>query len=396
MTVTPARVAFSFFSGPVRGVVVMPLPMSLFEEAVLSLCEWRKTAMKKSASIMLVAVLTLLALAAGCTKEAEQASPPTLTVMTHDSFKISEKVTKAFEQANNCTIVFLKSGDAGSALNQAILSKKNPLADIFYGVDNTFMGRALKEDLFEPYACPLLRSVPDELKLDRTGRLMPVDFGDVCLNYDKAWFKDRKIAPPATLEDLAKPRYRGLLVIENPATSSPGLAFLLATIGHFGQDRYLEYWKELKKNDLLVTSGWEDAYWGQFSAASKGSRPIVVSYASSPPAEVHFSKKPLDEAPTAAVVAPGTAFRQVEFAGILKGTKNLELARRFIDYVLDIPFQEDIPLQMFVFPANKHAKLPDVFRRHALIAAEPVRVDPDAISTHRETWIEDWTNAVLR
>ena len=268
---------------------------------------------------MLAAILFFFS---GCTKEEKPAALPALTLMTHDSFKVTEKVVKDFEQAYECKVTILKSGDAGAALNQAILSKKNPLADIFYGVDNTFMGRALKEDL--------------------------------------------------------------------------GLAFMLVSIGHFGEDAYLEFWKKLKSNGLLVTGGWEDAYWGQFSAASKGTRPIVVSYATSPPAEVYFSKKPLDEPPTAAVVAPGTTFRQVEFVGIIRGTKQPELARKWVDYMLSVPFQEDIPLQMFMFPANSKAGLPDVFRKHAVVSREPVTVDPERISENREVWIEAWTDAVLR
>jgi thiamine transport system substrate-binding protein len=352
--------------------------------------------MKKNLSLILVALLALLPLGAGCTRQAGQPEQARLTVMTHDSFKVSEPLIRAFEQANTCTVVFLKSGDAGAALNQAILSRKNPLADVFYGVDNTFMGRALKEDIFEPYASPMLRDIPDELRLDPSSRLLPVDFGDVCLNYDRAWFASRKIAPPSSLEDLVKPAFRDLLVVENPATSSPGLAFLLATVGRFGTDGYLDFWKGLRRNNVLVTSGWEDAYWGQFTAASKGARPIVVSYASSPPAEVHFSKTPLDEAPTAAVVAPGTAFRQVEFAGILKGTKNPALAGKFMDFLLDVPFQEDVPLQMFVFPANRKAVLPEVFRKHAKLADKPLTMDPESIATHRDAWIEAWTDTVLR
>ncbi len=353
--------------------------------------------MNRTTIYILCAVLVSANLVcAGCTREENPAALPALTVMTHDSFKISENVVKGFEQAFTCKVTFLKAGDAGAALNQAVLSKKNPLADILYGVDNTFMGRALKEDLFEPYRSPMLHDIPDSLKLDKSNRLLPVDFGDVCLNYDKAWFARKKIAPPSTLEDLTKPLYKGLLVVENPATSSPGLAFMLASIGHFGEEAYLDFWKKLKSNGVLVTGGWEDAYWGQFSAASKGTRPLVVSYASSPPAEVHFSKEPLDESPSAAVVAPGTAFRQVEFVGIVSGTKQPELARKWVDYMLNIPFQEDIPLQMFMFPANSRAALPDVFRKHAVVSQEPVAVDPERISVNREVWIEAWTDTVLR
>ena len=342
-------------------------------------------------------ILSILVFAlAGCSKGDQAQDIKILNVMTHDSFSISEDLVAAFEKKHGVKIRFLKSGDAGAALNQAILSRENPMADIFYGVDNTFMSRALNADIFEPYDSPLMKNIDESLKLDRLNRLLPVDYGDVCLNYDKAWFKDKGIRPPESLEDLIKPEYKGLSIVENPATSSPGLAFLLATIGCFGENGYLNYWEELRKNDVLITDGWEDAYWGQFSAASKGIRPIVVSYASSPPAEVHFSDKPIDEAPTAAVVGPKTAFRHIEFVGIIKGSKNAELARKLVDFMLDKTFQEDIPLQMFVFPVNKQAQLPPVFVKHATLALEPIIISPELIAKNREAWIEAWTTTVLR
>ncbi len=319
-----------------------------------------------------------------------------LTLMAHDSFNISKDIIGLFEKKNNVKVRFLKSGDAGAALVQAILSKKNPLADVFFGVDNSFMSRALKADIFIPYHSPLLSNIPETLKLDPKNRLLPVDYGDVCLNYDKVWFNEQNLIPPADLNDLIKPEYKGLTVVENPAISSPGMAFLLATIGKFGEDGYLEYWKKLRANDVLVANGWKDAYYGHFTSASKGDRPIVVSYASSPPAVVHYSETPLSEAPTAAVVSDDSAFRQIEFVGILKGTKKLGLAKKLVDFMLDIPFQEDIPLQMFVFPANSKAKLPEVFSKHAVVAKKPVNVSPEAIEKNRDKWNEAWTNTVLR
>jgi thiamine transport system substrate-binding protein len=319
-----------------------------------------------------------------------------ITVMTHDSFSASRETVAAFEQAHGVTLQFFKAGDAGAALNQAILSKANPMADVFFGVDNTYLSRALKADIFQPYASPLLAAIPEHLKLDPQHRLLPVDFGDVCLNYDKKWFQTRQLTPPASLEDLAQPAFRGLTVVQNPATSSPGLAFLLATVGRFGESGYLDVWQRLRDNEVLVVDGWKEAYWGQFSGASKGNRPIVVSYASSPPAEVHFAESPLDEAPTAAVTAPGSCFRQIEFVGILKGTPQLALARQLVDFMLGRSFQEDIPLQMFVFPANRQAALPEVFRRHTRLAEQPVALPPEEIAAHRERWIQAWTETVLR
>jgi thiamine transport system substrate-binding protein len=324
------------------------------------------------------------------------AEPTVITLMTHDSFAASEKVLAEFEKANNAKIKVLPAGDAGAALNQAILSKNNPLGDVFFGVDNTFLSRALKADIFEPYNSPALGDVPDQFKLDPTNRLLPVDYGDVCLNYDKAWFARKGIRPPANLEDLTKPAYKGLTVVENPATSSPGLAFLLATIGHFGEKGYLNYWKALRANDVLVVDGWQQAYYSNFTAASDGNRPIVVSYASSPPAEVYFAKTPLTEAPTGVVVSDGSCFRQVEFVGILKGTKHPALARKLVDFMLSKTFQEDVPLQMFVFPVNQKAGLPDVFVKFAQMPEKPAYVSPQAIDANREAWIEAWTQTVLR
>lgn len=320
----------------------------------------------------------------------------TITLMTHDSFNVSKAIIEKFEKDNGVKVRFLKSGDAGAALIQAILSKDTPMADVFFGVDNTFLSRALKADIFLPYPSPLLTDISPTLQLDTQFSLLPVDYGDVCLNYDKEWFRANGIAPPEDLSDLTEPAYKGLTVVENPAVSSPGMAFLLATIGKYGEKGYLEFWKKLRQNDVIISGGWEDAYFGHFTAASKGDRPIVVSYASSPPAGVYYSEKALEEAPTAAVVSGNNCFRQIEFVGILKGTKAPELARKLVDYMLSTEFQEDIPLQMFVFPANTKARLPELFVKHAVIADKTVGVSPEQIEANRDKWIEAWTDAVLR
>lgn len=353
----------------------------------------------------MVVFISILFILQGCSKDApDNASDDRpvktdiiqeITLMTHDSFSASAGVIEAFEQQNHAKVIFLKSGDAGEALNKAILSKNNPLADLFYGVDNTFLTRALSEDIFVPCTSSLLDQLPENLRLDPENRLIPVDFGDVCINYDIAWFKEKNMAPPSTLEELLEPGFKNLVVVENPATSSPGLAFLLTTVARFGEDGYLNFWQGLKQNQVMITSGWKEAYWGQFTAASKGTRPVVVSYASSPAAEVHFSKTPMEKAPTGVVIENGTAFRQIEFAGILRGTKKLDLAQKFMDFLISKTFQEDIPLQMFVFPANKGASLPEVFAKHAAITNKPATLDYNLISKKRELWIDQWTELML-
>lgn len=329
--------------------------------------------------------------------EASPAGPRSLRVMTHDSFAISEEVLRQFETENNATVQFIKSGDTGVSLNKAILSRENPLADVFYGVDNTFLSRALDEDIFEVYESPQLANIPAEFQLDPQHRALPVDYGDVCLNYDKDYFAQEGIAPPASLDDLLKPEYQGLLVVENPATSSPGLAFLLATIGVYGPDGYLEYWQGLVENDLLVVNDWETAYYTEFSGATgNGPRPIVVSYSSSPPFEIIYAETPIDEPSTAAVAADNTCFRQIEFVGILKGGENRDLAEKWVDFMLSIPFQEDVPLQMFVFPVNSQAKLEETFVKFLPTPGTTVQMDPQQIADQREQWLKDWTETVLR
>jgi thiamine transport system substrate-binding protein len=330
---------------------------------------------------------------------APTAAGPALRVMTHDSFSLSKEALAQFQQQCNCRVEFLKSGDTGLALNKAILSKGNPLADVFYGVDNTFLSRAVKEDICEPYASPALSGIPDELRLDPDNRLLPVDFGYVALNYDKAYFADNEIPLPQTLRDLVNPAYKSLLVVENPATSSPGLAFLLATIAVFGEEgeyTYLDFWHDLRDNDVLVTDGWETAYYEAFSHSGQGDRPLVVSYATSPAAEVFFADPQPAESPTGNILPPGESFRQVEFVCVLKDAAQPELARRWVDFMLGEVFQADIPLQMWVYPARAGTPLPEVFAKHAEAPVEAAQLQPAQIETNRERWLQAWTDALLR
>ena len=326
------------------------------------------------------------------------AAPATLVIASHDSFAVSEALVTQFETENNVTLQFLTLGDAGEALNKIILSKDAPLADLFFGVDNTFLSRALAAELFEPYASARLAEIPTELKLDPENRLLPVDVGYVNINADRQWFADQGIPLPQTLADLADPTYKDLLVVPNPATSSPGLAFLLATISTFGEEEYLAYWADLRANGVLVTSGWSEAYYDHFTVGSAGSgdRPLVVSYTSSPPADVVFASDGRTEPASVNVNPPGGVFQQIEFVGILKGTQQLELAQKWVDFMLSQPFQAEMPLQMYVYPAMTDAELPELFVQFAEQPTEIAQIDANTIDANREAWIAAWTDVMLR
>jgi len=340
-----------------------------------------------------VAVALVVGIAATPATAGDSGDDVTLRLVTHDSFAISKSVLRDFTKRTDIEVEVLPAGDAGATLNQAILTKDDPLGDVLFGVDNTFLSRALDEDIFLPANVANISKVPAELRLDDTNRAVPIDHGAVCVNFDKRWYDERDEQPPRDLDDLAEQADR--LVVENPATSSPGLAFLLATIDRYGDDGWRDYWTRLRDGGVEVVNGWEEAFNGSFSAGEgNGDKPLVVSYASSPPVAVYFSDPRPDESPIG--TALGTCFDQIEFAGVLRGTEHPREARRLVNFMLSRRFQEDIPLQMFVFPARTDAQLPPVFEEFADVPSDPATLPPDDIGARREQWIDEWTETVLR
>lgn len=367
--------------------------------------------------LRLVAVAAVLALAAGAcssgggddaTQPTDDPAGTTVRVVTHDSFDVSPEVLAAFEQSTGITVELLAGGDAVSVVNQAILSAGNPVADVLFGIDNTQLAAAFDAGLFVPYEPADASALRDDVGVDAQWRVTPVDVGDVCVNYDRAYFDAAGLAPPSSMADLADPAYAGLLVVQNPATSSPGLAFLAASVAAFGDGPdapgggYAAWWQALADNGVEVADGWEQAYYGRFSGGSgEGDRPLVVSYATSPPAEVFYadgfdaddvSTWPA-QSPTG--VATGTCWRQVEYAGILAGAANQPAARAVIDFLVSESFQADVPLRMFVQPARAGVAVPEVFTRYSVEPGTVWSLDPGVVADGRDDWVRTWRQVVL-
>ncbi|MEU0696588.1 thiamine ABC transporter substrate-binding protein [Streptomyces niveus] len=328
------------------------------------------------------------------------AKSKSVTLVAHDSFAASDSVLKEFTEQTGYTVKVLKSGEAGEALNKEILTKGSPQGDVFFGVDNTLLSRALDNGLFTPYEAKGLDQVRADVRLDDDKhRVTPVDTGDICVNYDKKYFTDKKLAPPQSFADLTKPAYKDLLVVENAAQSSPGLGFLLGTVAAYGDDGWQGYWKQLRANGVQVVDSWEQAYNEEFSGSAGGKkaeaeRPLVVSYASSPPVEVLYADPQPKEAPTG--VATGTCFRQIEFAGLLQGAKNEAGGKALLDFLVSKTFQEDMPLNMFVNPVVDGAKLPTLFTDHGAVVDQPKTVAPEKIAENRDEWIQSWSSLVVK
>ncbi len=324
-------------------------------------------------------------------------APTTITLLAHDSFAVSKQVLADFTARTGITVKVVTDGDAGIVVNKAVLTAGNPEGDVLFGVDNTLLSRAVDAGTFAPYRPAALATVRPDLRALVTGdAVTPVDYGDVCVNLDDRYFAAHALTPPRTLDDLIDPKYRELLVVENPATSSPGLAFLLATVARYGENGWLSYWDKLKANGVTVANGWTEAYEGEFSAGGKGGkRPIVVSYASSPPAEIVYATDPKPTKPSTSVLIDG-CFRQVEFAGVLRGTRHEDAARAFVDFLLSQPFQRDEPLSMFVDPAVVGTPLPDVFVKWAARPPAPLTLAPEDITANRDRWIDAWSQHLAR
>ncbi len=320
----------------------------------------------------------------------------TVTLLTHDAFAVSKPVLAAFTAETGIKVRVLKSGDAGTMVNQAILTRDHPQADALFGVDNTFLTRAVDAGLFERRSYQGASELLPEAQrafAAYSHDVLPIDFGDVCLNYDIDWFARHQVAPPSTLADLTRAAYKNLTVVENPATSSPGFAFLLATIVRYGESGWQPYWRALKSNGVLAVDSWDTAYDGDFTAGgAKGTRPIVVSYASSPPADIVFANPPKTKS-SVGVVLDG-CFRQYEFAGVLAHAAHAAAAQQLVEFMLSARFQGDMPLQMFVWPVRRDVALPKVFQTSAELAPHPLSVPPADITHGRDGWIAAWTSIV--
>lgn len=345
--------------------------------------------------LTLLAGAALLVAACGDDDNGGNEDDSQLVVITHDSFNITKDLISQFEKDNKTTVKLVPKGDAGAMLTSLILTKGNPEGDVSFGVDNTFLSRAVDQGVFQEYESPLLSKVAADLKAESTKFATPIDYGYVNFNYDIEGLKKTGAPVPQKLEDLTDARYKGLVVVENPASSSTGLAFMIATVDYFGADKWLDWWKAMRKNDLKVVDGWETAYNVNFSLHG-GGQPIVLSYATSPAYEQMAAKPARSDSPTANFIPAKGAFRQVEYAGVLKGTKRPKLAEKFIDFLLSTAVQEDVPGQMAVYPVNSDAAVPDAFSKFATVDVAPAKVSPNDIAKNRDSWIDQWTKAVVQ
>lgn len=347
-----------------------------------------------TAAAVTLALGTAACSVGGTTDDSNGSGSKTVVVATHDSWAMSKKVLQEFTDQTGYKVRIEPNGDAGQLTNKLVLTKGSPIADMTYGIDNTFASRAVDEGVLTDYTPKDLPASASSYALtDPTDakQLTPVDYGDVCVNIDDTWFKQHEVTPPRTLDDLTDPDYKSLFVTPGASSSSPGLAFLLTTIAKYG-DGWQGYWSKLMANGAKVTSGWSDAYEVDFTAGGgHGDRPIVLSYSSSPP----FTIPKGETKPTTSALLD-TCFRQVEYAGVLKGAKNPEGAKAFIDFMTQKSFQQALPDNMYVYPVDRDVALPADWAKYAKTASKPFTVPPAEVAKNRSTWLSQWSDVTTR
>jgi len=358
----------------------------------------------RQVGLAVIASTFLLTACGGATEESSSTGQSTVggatgsgvvRLLAHDSFVVTEQLIADFAAETGYTLEIVSGGDAGTMVAGAVLAAGSPTADVMFGVDNTLLTRSLDAGVFEPYTSTELDTVIPALREDTGGGVVtPIDYGDVCINIDDEELAARGVAAPTTLDDLVLPEYRDMLVVQDPGTSSPGLAFLLATLERYG-DGWTDYWSALAENGVLVASSWTDAYVGEFSGGGEGDRPLVVSYATSPPAEIVYAADPKPTEPSTSVMTDG-CYRQVEYAGVLAGAANPDGARAAVDWLLSEPVQADVPLSMFVFPAREGTPLPAVFTDFAATVDQPLQLPAEEVTANLADWLAEWGTVMGR
>ena len=286
-----------------------------------------------------------------------------ITLVAHDSFVMSDELISEYNKTVGPELTIVRAGDVGEMTGKLVLTKDAPIADVVYGIDNTFA------------------SVIDENKVLGENKLVPINFADICFNVDIQYFNEKNLAIPDHWKELIQPKYKNLAVIENPNLSSTGLGFLVSTFAAFStEDETTSWWKSFKNNGVKVAASWEDAYYGDFSgSAGKGKYPVVLSYSSSPADEV-------DENGNAKTVAlRKDCFRQIEYAGVLKNA-NYQAGEALIKFMLGKSFQEALPAAMYVYPIDETVALPESWALRAPAAISTIGGNLD-IAKNRSAWL---------
>lgn len=310
----------------------------------------------------------------------------------HDSFDLPKEILVEFEQKHDAKVSLIKMGDGHEMLNRLIITRSSaPLADAVFGIDNNTIAKAKEAGI-------LAKKQPESAKtVVKLSHALPVDYGFITLNYDKKWFADKKIPLPKTLADLSKPAYKNLLVMPNPGTSTPGLAFLLANISGMGEEAAFKWWADMRKNGVKITKGWSDAYNTEFTL-NGGSRPIMVGYASSPAAEVFYSEGKLTQPNMGNLFLKGGSYLQVEGAAVLNNAKEPELAAKLVQYLQGPSVQQNVFSYMWVYPAVKgttahpmtvHAQVPTKAQQTAQLSSQRV-------NARQKDWVNRWVRTVIK
>ncbi len=311
-----------------------------------------------------------------------QVNAEKLIIYTYDSF-VSEwgpgpLIEKKFEENFNTEIEFVAVDSAATLLSKIILEGTSTKADIVLGLDMNLFDAANKSNLFSSHT---IENVSKKINLPiswNSEKFIPYNYGYFAFVYNNK----NLINPPKSMEELINSS-DVRIVIQDPRTSTPGLGLLTWMKAIYGENAGKE-WEKLNKKIISVTKGWTDAYYNFFMS---GEADIVLSYTTSPAAHIMFEN---NYDISAATFNEGN-YISIEFAGILKKSKNKKIANEFLKFMISYDFQSVIPSTNIMYPVTKINNLPEAY--DSIKIPKVLQLDPQEINAKKEEWINEWLNA---
>ena len=365
---------------------------------------------KNRLSLLIVVMLLLMIPFSGCIGNEEQDNE--LVIITYDVLALTDDMIQQFENESGLSVTLVKLDDAGSILDYLIQNEGTENIDLAIGLDNTYLQTAINRGVLTEHQANILSAsssqntpISEAALLPYSGSLaVPFDMGYVCLNYDTSIVDGENMTVPTNLWNLTEEEWRGKVAIPSPISSSPGRAFMLATLDYFSysedsSDSFKQWWSAMEENDVIVTSGWTEAYethytggYGEWTEGYIGDAHITVSYCHSPGVESWYNE---NWTKSASLDLPQSSFFQVEYATAVTGG-NVEAASEFIDYLLSEQVNSQMPEQNLMYSVLEGEDLPTAngYRYHSTVPSEPAEISMQEIAENMESWLQQWNSAM--
>lgn len=330
----------------------------------------------------------------------------TLKILTYDIAAFSDDMLTNFTEQTGFAVELVYTDDAGGILEIMLQTQGSPQVDLAVGLDNTYLQTALDFCLLTVNNVDTSNVDPNVMALYDGPKAVPFDQGHVCLNYDESVVDGENLTEPQTLWNLTESQWTDKTVFPSPLTSSPGRAFMVATIDYFENDldpntTAFDWWKAMADNGATFTSGWTEAYeihysggYGAWVDGHLGDAAMTVSYCHSPGVEAYYGG---NWTSSTSLVLPRATFHQVEYGGLVNGGGNQEAANAFLTFLLSEDINRNMPENNLMQSVLNNATWPEEegYRYHTDLPTLNANITTERIGQEMDDWLMAWTNATV-